>query len=101
VPYRGGAPAMSDLLGGQVQATFSLIPSSIEYVRARKLRALAVTTATRLDVLPDIPAVANSCRATTPIHGTALARPRAHPRKSSTSSTRKSMPSCWIGLPET
>jgi tripartite-type tricarboxylate transporter receptor subunit TctC len=58
VPYRGGAPALADLLGGQVQVMFSVIPSSIEYIRAGKLRALAVTTATRLDVLPDVPTVA-------------------------------------------
>jgi tripartite-type tricarboxylate transporter receptor subunit TctC len=58
VPYRGGAPALADLLGGQVQVMFSVIPSSIEYVRAGKLRALAVTTSTRLDVLPDVPTVA-------------------------------------------
>jgi len=57
VPYRGGAPALSDLLGGQVQVMFSVIPSSIEYIRSGKLRALAVTTATRLDVLPDVPTV--------------------------------------------
>src|SRR5947209_17814857 len=59
VPYRGGAPATTDLLGGQVQVTFSPLPESIEHIRAGKLRPLAVTTATRLDVLPDIPAVAD------------------------------------------
>jgi len=58
VPYRGGAPALADLLGGQVQVMFSVIPSSIEYIRSGQLRALAVTTATRLDVLPDVPTVA-------------------------------------------
>jgi tripartite-type tricarboxylate transporter receptor subunit TctC len=55
VPYRGGAPAITDLLGGQVQMMFSPMSDSIEYVRAGKLRALAVTT--RSDVLPDIPTV--------------------------------------------
>jgi tripartite-type tricarboxylate transporter receptor subunit TctC len=59
VPYRGGAPAITDLLGGQVQVFFAAIPSSIEYVRAGKLRALAVTTATRSEALPDIPTVAD------------------------------------------
>ena len=57
VPYRGGAPALTDLLGGQVQVMFDTMPSSIEYIRAGKLRALAVTTATRSEVLPDIPTV--------------------------------------------
>src|SRR5207247_10702320 len=57
VPYRGGAPAITDLLGGQVQVIFSPLPKSIEHIRAGKLRPLAVTTATRLEVLPDIPSV--------------------------------------------
>ena len=57
VPYRGAAPAMTDLLGEQVQVLFLAIPGSIGYIRAGKLRALAVTTATRLDALPDIPTV--------------------------------------------
>src|SRR5262249_20468870 len=56
VPYRGTAPAITDLLGGQVQVVFSDM-TSMEYIRAGKLRPLAVTTATRLDVLPDIPTV--------------------------------------------
>jgi tripartite-type tricarboxylate transporter receptor subunit TctC len=58
VPYRGAGPALVDLLGGQVQVMFASISSSIEYVRAGKLRALAVTTSTRSPVLPDIPTVA-------------------------------------------
>src|SRR5262245_25461555 len=57
VPYRGGAPALTDLLGGQVQVMFATMPSAIEYVRAGKLRALAVTTTTRSEVLPDLPTV--------------------------------------------
>jgi tripartite-type tricarboxylate transporter receptor subunit TctC len=59
VPYRGSAPALTDLLGGQVQVMFDSMPSSIEYIRAGKLRALAVTTATRWEGLPDIPTVAD------------------------------------------
>jgi tripartite-type tricarboxylate transporter receptor subunit TctC len=55
VPYRGGAPAMTDLLGGQVQVYFGAISESIEYIRAGRLRALAVATATRSQALPDIP----------------------------------------------
>ena len=58
VPYRGAAPALTDLLAGQVQVGFVSLPSAIEYVRAGNLRALAVTTATRSPVLPDIPTVA-------------------------------------------
>jgi tripartite-type tricarboxylate transporter receptor subunit TctC len=57
VPYRGSAPALTDLLGGQVQVMFDLVPSSIEHIKAGKLRALAVTTKTRLEVLPDVPPV--------------------------------------------
>src|SRR5262245_33684785 len=57
VPYRGIALALNDLLGGQVQVTFASMPSSIAYIRAGKLRALAVTTATRSEVLPDVPTV--------------------------------------------
>jgi tripartite-type tricarboxylate transporter receptor subunit TctC len=57
VPYRGGGPALTDLLGGQVQVMFPSTVSSIEYIRAGRLRALAVTTATRSDALPDVPTV--------------------------------------------
>jgi tripartite-type tricarboxylate transporter receptor subunit TctC len=57
VPYRGEAPAITDLLGGQVQVIFGTVPGSIEHIRASKLRPLAVTTATRLEVLPNIPTV--------------------------------------------
>jgi tripartite-type tricarboxylate transporter receptor subunit TctC len=55
VPYRGLSPALTDLLGGQVQVAFGGLPSSIEHIRTGKLRALAVTTATRSEALPDIP----------------------------------------------
>jgi tripartite-type tricarboxylate transporter receptor subunit TctC len=57
VPYRGGGPAFNDLLAGQVQVMFPTTVSSIGYIRAGRLRALAVTAATRSDVLPDIPTV--------------------------------------------
>jgi tripartite-type tricarboxylate transporter receptor subunit TctC len=57
VPYRGNTPALTDLLGGQVQVYFVTTPASIEYIRTGKLRPLAVTTATRSDALPDIPTV--------------------------------------------
>jgi tripartite-type tricarboxylate transporter receptor subunit TctC len=58
VPYRGSPPALTDLMGGQVQVMFDLMPSSIELVRAGKLRAVAVTTATRVEALPEVPTVA-------------------------------------------
>jgi tripartite-type tricarboxylate transporter receptor subunit TctC len=55
VPYRGSAPALTDLLGGQVQVMFDALPASIEYIKSGKLRPLAVTTAERVDVLANIP----------------------------------------------
>jgi len=58
VPYRGGAPAVTDLLSGQVQVVFGTITTSSEHIRAGKLRGLAVTTATRSDVLPEVPTMA-------------------------------------------
>jgi tripartite-type tricarboxylate transporter receptor subunit TctC len=57
VPYRGGAPAMTDLMGGQVQVVFNPLPESMEYIKAGKLRPLAVTSATRSEMLPDVPSV--------------------------------------------
>jgi tripartite-type tricarboxylate transporter receptor subunit TctC len=57
VPYRGGAPALTDLLGGQVQVMFDNVTNSIEYIRAGQLRPLAVTTASRSEALPDIPTI--------------------------------------------
>jgi tripartite-type tricarboxylate transporter receptor subunit TctC len=57
VPYRGGGPALTDLLGGQVQVMFPTTVSSIEYIRAGRLRALTVNSATRSDALPDVPTV--------------------------------------------
>jgi tripartite-type tricarboxylate transporter receptor subunit TctC len=58
VPYRGGVPAMTDLIGGQVQVLFIAPVVAIEHIRAGKVHALAVTAATRSDVLPDVPSVA-------------------------------------------
>jgi tripartite-type tricarboxylate transporter receptor subunit TctC len=57
VPYRGGAPALTDLIGGQIQVAFIDMAASIEFIRAGKLRALAVTTAMRSEALPDIPTI--------------------------------------------
>jgi tripartite-type tricarboxylate transporter receptor subunit TctC len=57
VPYRGLSPALTDLLSGQVQVIFSSLPAAIEYIKADKLRALAVTTAARFEGMPDLPTV--------------------------------------------
>ena len=59
VPYRGSPPALTDLLGGQLQLMFCPLPPSLEYLKSGKLRALAVTTAARSQVLPDIPVIAD------------------------------------------
>jgi tripartite-type tricarboxylate transporter receptor subunit TctC len=59
VPYRGGAPALTDMISGQVQVMFDNVPTSIEFIRAGKLRPLAVTTVQRSEVLPDLPTVAD------------------------------------------
>jgi tripartite-type tricarboxylate transporter receptor subunit TctC len=59
VPYRGGAPALTDLISGQVHVMFDNIPTSAEHVRAGRLRGLAVTSAARSDVLPELPTVAD------------------------------------------
>jgi tripartite-type tricarboxylate transporter receptor subunit TctC len=59
VPYRGSTPALTDLIAGQVQVMFDVTPSSVPHIKAGKLRPLAVTTTTRLDVLPDVPVMAD------------------------------------------
>ncbi len=59
VPYRGGALAVADLLAGQVQVMFDVLPESIGHIKSGKLRSLAVTTATRSETLPDVPSIAD------------------------------------------
>ena len=91
VPYRGAAPALTDLIGGQVQVMFAMHGPSIEHIRAGKLRALAVTTATRSEALPDVPTVGEFRAGLRGEHWcTASAHPRTRPPRSSTSSTRRS-----------
>lgn len=60
VPYKGAAPALNDLIGGQIDVIFSTIPGALSYIKAGKLRALAVTSADRSAVLPDLPTVAEA-----------------------------------------
>ncbi len=79
VPYRGSAPLVVDLLGGQVQVAFDNLPPSIEHIKAGKLRALAVTTATRSPALPDIPTVADFLPGFEAGAWAALAAPKATP----------------------
>ena len=62
VPYRGSAPAMTDLIAGQVQVIFDNMPSVLQHIKAGKLRALAVTTAARSSELPDVPTVADTVK---------------------------------------
>jgi len=60
VPYRGGAPAMADLISGQVHVMFDVLPGAMQHIRSGTTRALAVTTRTRVDALPDVPTVAET-----------------------------------------
>jgi tripartite-type tricarboxylate transporter receptor subunit TctC len=92
VPYRGAGPALVDLLGGQVQVMFASISSSIEYLRAGKLRALAVTTSTRSPVLPDIPTLDEFVPGYEASFWTGIGAPRNTPWRFSRNSTKKSMP---------
>jgi len=59
VPYRGGAPALTDMLAGQVQVMFDNLPTSLEHIRAGKLRPLAITSTARSELLPDVPTLAD------------------------------------------
>ena len=92
VPYRGEGSALTDLLGGQVQVMFPAPAASIEYIRAGKLRALAVTSSTRWEGLPDIPTMADFVPGYEASVWFGVGAPKPHPLKSSISSTRRSMP---------
>lgn len=92
VPYRGQAPALTDLIGGQVQVMFNTTPASIEYVKTGKLRALGVTAETRSAELPEIPAVAEFVRATRRALSSASARPRPRRPRLSKGSIRQLTP---------
>ena len=92
VPYRGVAPALTDLLGGQVQVVFTNPAPVIGYIRAGKLRALAITTATRSEALPDIPTIGEFVPGYEASSIFGLGAPRALLPKSSTGLTRRSTP---------
>ena len=79
VPYRGEAPAVTDLLGGQVQVVFVTAGSAINFVKAGKLRALAVTSGKRLDVLPNVPALGETLSGYEAISWAGLGAPRNSP----------------------
>jgi tripartite-type tricarboxylate transporter receptor subunit TctC len=104
VPYRGAAPALTDLLAGQVQVMFPTRPSSIEYVRAGELRAVAVTTAMRSKAFPEIPTIGDFVPGYESSAWLDLAHPNKRGPKSSTSSTGRStraspIPRSRRGLP--
>jgi tripartite-type tricarboxylate transporter receptor subunit TctC len=90
VPYRGSAPLLTDLLGGQVQAALDNMPASIEHIRAARLRPLAVTTVERSQALPDLPTVGEFLPGYEAMPWSSVGHRRARLRKSSASSTRRS-----------
>jgi tripartite-type tricarboxylate transporter receptor subunit TctC len=79
VPYRGGAPAITDLLAGQMQVYFGSMPEILEHIRAGKLRALGVTTATRLAALPEVPTLGEFVSGYEASGWTGLAAPKGTP----------------------
>jgi tripartite-type tricarboxylate transporter receptor subunit TctC len=81
VPYRGDAPALTDTISGQVQATFSNVVASLEYVRTGKLRALGVTTATRWQTLPEVPTIGDFVPGYEVNIWTGVGAPRATPKE--------------------
>ena len=96
VPYRGSAPMLIDLLSGQVQLAFDDLPASIEHIRSGKLRALAVTTTTRSEALPDISSLSEPLPGFEGSDWRALEHPKRRLPKSSISSTKRSTPALLI-----
>jgi len=90
IPYRGGAPALTDLIGGQVQVYFSPLPESIESIKAGRVRALAVTTATRAEALPDLPTIGEFVPGFEANTWQGIGAPKQYPPTSSSGSTGKS-----------
>ena len=91
VPYRGSGPALTDLIGGQVQMYFDGIPTSIEHIRSGKLRALAVTSDSRSEVLPDIPTLSDFLPGFEASFWVELGCAQTHLLRLSISSIKKSM----------
>ncbi len=81
VPYRGSAPMLTDLMGGQILAAIDALPASIEYIKTGKLRALAVTAATRSQALPDIPTLAEFFPGFEATSSVAIGAPKNTPRE--------------------
>src|SRR5262249_17029011 len=81
VPYRGAAPALTDVISGQVQLIFSSVTSTVEYIKADKLRALAVTSLTRSELLPELPPIADFVPGHEGINWWRIAAPRATPQE--------------------
>src|SRR5262249_57807902 len=79
VPYRGGAPAITDLMGGTIQVYFSPLPEAISNIRAGKIRALAMTTAKRSEALPDVPTIAESVPGFEPSTWQGIGSPKGTP----------------------
>jgi tripartite-type tricarboxylate transporter receptor subunit TctC len=92
VLYRGGAPALTDLLVRQVQIMFDTLITSIEHIRTGNLRALAVTAATRVEVLPDIPTVGDFVPGYEAVGWQGVGAPGPRPSRLSISSTKRPMP---------
>jgi tripartite-type tricarboxylate transporter receptor subunit TctC len=92
VPYRGAVLAHTDLIAGRIQIMFDSVPSSIGYIRAGQTRALAVTTAARLDLLPDLPTIAEFVPGFEVTGWFGICAPKNTPPKLSPYSTSGSMP---------
>ena len=90
VPYRGGGPALTDLLGGQVHVMFPGTTASIEYISAGRLRPLAMTTTTRSDALPNIPTLGEFVPGYEASLIDGVGAPKTPPPRSSLSSTKQS-----------
>ena len=99
IPYKGSAPMLTDLLGGQVQVTFDNLPSSIAHIRAGKLRALAVTTLKRSPELPDVPTVAETVPGYEAVAIFGFGAPHGTPKEVVVGSTRRSTPRSRIRHP--